>query len=71
MNYTEPLSKEKNDYQQTIEKIANLDSAIGIDAQYTHAIIIDYLQILIKKIDKLEEELRSTIRPNEFFSSSR
>lgn len=51
-----PLEKPKHDYQQTIERIKS-ESAVGIDAQYTHAIIIEYLKQISQKLDILEKKL--------------
>ncbi len=53
MNYLSPLEKSKDDYQDIINKI-RADSSVGIDAQYTHAIIIDYLQQLTRRLEKIE-----------------
>ena len=53
MNYLSPLEKSKDDYRDIINKI-RADSSVGIDAQYTHAIIIDYLQQLTRRLEKIE-----------------
>ncbi len=58
MEFCDPLSKSKNDYESTIARIKS-DSTVGIDAQYTHAIIIEYLQQLTKRVERIEESLRS------------
>jgi hypothetical protein len=52
-----PMSKPKSDYEQTIQHISLPDSPVGIDAQLTHAIIIDYLQQIVERLDKLEARL--------------
>jgi len=58
MNGNEPLTKSKEQYASVIEKIKSENSAVGIDAQYTHAIIIDYLQQIIRRLNALEEGMR-------------
>ncbi|MBL8013405.1 MAG: hypothetical protein JNN05_06105 [Candidatus Omnitrophica bacterium] len=56
MNLENPLDKSKLDYQSTIERIKS-EGAVGIDAQYTHAIIIEYLQQISQRLDVLERKL--------------
>ncbi len=51
---TSPLEKNKTDYQTIINKISAA-SAVGIDAQFTHAIIIDFLQQIEGRLIKLEK----------------
>ena len=55
MDYTNPLEKSKIDYTKLIEKIGAKDSPVGIDAPYTHAVIIEYLQQISDRLDKLEQ----------------
>ena len=43
MKLNDPFKKEKSEYSETINKISMANSAVGIDAQLTHAISIDYL----------------------------
>ena len=62
MRYDEPLSKTKEQYATVIEQIKSENSAVGIDAQYTHAIILDYLQQITKRLDFLEESLNKIKR---------
>lgn len=57
MSFADPMKKSKEEYQKTIEKISMAQSAVGIDAQFTHAIIIDYLQQLHQRLDKIEQRL--------------
>ena len=52
-----PLDTNKNQYQSIINKIKS-DSAVGIDAQYTHAVIIDYLERLTVRVEKIEQLLK-------------
>jgi len=57
MSSSDPMHRSKEDYQNVIDKIKS-DSAVGIDAQFTHAIIIDYLQQISDRLDKVEEQLK-------------
>ena len=56
---TDPLAKSKEQFASTIKKIESEKSAVGIDAQYTHAIIIAYLRQISERLDKLETMIRS------------
>ena len=56
MSYEDPLARSKEDYQLTIQMIKS-DSSVGIDAQYTHAIIIEYLKQISARLDNLEKKL--------------
>ncbi len=53
-----PLYKSKSEYQETIEKISLSNSPVGIDAQYTHAIIIEFLKQISARLEKLEEAMK-------------
>jgi hypothetical protein len=53
----DPIAVSKNDYRTIIERISLPDSPVGIDAQYTHAIIITYLQQIAERLDRLESRL--------------
>ena len=57
---TEPLTTPKDKYGEIIRRISLPESPVGIDAQYTHAIIITYLQQIAERLDKLEAKLIST-----------
>ena len=59
MNTQDPLQRTKADYAELVEKISLPDSPVGIDAQYTHAIIITYLQTIMARIDRLEAALQT------------
>ena len=59
MNPSEPIHRSKEEYSEIIKKISMASSAVGIDAQYTHAIIITYLQQISARLDKLEKELQN------------
>jgi hypothetical protein len=56
MSSTEPIQKSKEDYIEIIEKIRS-ESPVGIDAQLTHAMIIDYLKRLTQQLDRIEKRL--------------
>ena len=53
----EPMSKLREEYAELIEHISLPDSPVGIDAKLTHAIIIDYLQQIASRLDKIESQL--------------
>lgn len=53
----DPVSKPKQEYTEVIEKISAEGSPVGIDAQYTHAIIIEYLRQISERLDRLEARL--------------
>ena len=53
----DPLKKTKEEYKELVQKIALPDAAVGIDAQYTHAIVITYLQQIEKRLLKVERKL--------------
>ncbi len=55
----DPLSAPKGEYSSIIDLISVKDSPVGIDAQYTHAIIITYLQQIEERLDRIEAELRT------------
>lgn len=59
MKYPDPLKKTKSSYARVIKKIALPESSVGIDAQLTHAIVIDYLQQLSDRLSKIEKKLTS------------
>ena len=49
-----PMTISKENYKDIIEHISLANSPVGIDAQYTHAIIITYLQQISQRLEKLE-----------------
>ena len=57
MSVPEPLYRPKEDYADIVKRISAGDSPVGIDAQYTHAIIITYLKQITERLDKLEKQL--------------
>ena len=48
--------KQKDDLQEIIENIASADSPVGMDAVYVHALIIDKLTEIEKRMDTLEQK---------------
>jgi hypothetical protein len=57
---TEPIAVPKADYQEIISRISLPDSPVGIDPQYTHAIIITYLQQIAARLERLEANFKNT-----------
>ena len=53
---TEPLNRGKTDFTELIERISS-DSPVGIDAQYTHAIIIQYLREISERLERIEARM--------------
>ena len=58
MTSSEPLYKSKRKYKDIVKRISLPNSPVGIDAQYTHAIIITYLRQITKRLEKLEAQLK-------------
>ena len=57
--YINPTGQTKEQYKELVDLISLRDSPVGIDAQYTHAIIITYLQQITKRLENLEKSVRS------------
>ena len=57
MSAVEPLFRNKEEYTDIVNRISLPDSPVGIDAQYTHAIIITYLRQIMARVEKLESIL--------------
>ncbi len=55
----DPISKTKDDYTDIIGHINHPESPVGIDAQLTHAIIIEYLQQISGRLADIETELKA------------
>ena len=53
----DPISKTKDDYADIIGHINLPESPVGIDAQFTHATIIEYLQQISDRLKTLETQL--------------
>ena len=58
-NFPNPTQQSKEQYKELVDLISLRDSPVGIDAQYTHAIIITYLQQISKRLEDLEKTVRS------------
>ena len=56
---TDPMSNTKDDYADIIDHIILPESPVGIDAQFTHAIIIAFLQQIGNRLGDIESQLRS------------
>ncbi len=54
----DPLDRPKEEFETILDKIRSTDSPVGIDAQYTHAIIIAYLRRISERLDALESKIR-------------
>lgn len=57
MDKKDPLYIPKDDYAEIVDRIAIPDSPVGIDAQYTHAIVITYLKQISERLERLEKVL--------------
>jgi len=55
----DPLSNTKDDYADIIGHISLPESPVGIDAQFTHAIIIAFLKQISTRLDDIESQLRA------------
>ena len=53
----DPMALSKSDLDLIVQHISLPDSPVGIDAQYTHAIIITYLQQIAARLDDMEARL--------------
>jgi hypothetical protein len=49
-----PLAKPRDEFTELIAQISSPNSPVGIDAQYTHAIIIDFLRQISSRLDAME-----------------
>jgi len=56
MTNLNPIQKSKEQYSNIINQI-KAESNVGIDAQYTHAIIIDYLSQLAERMERMEKRI--------------
>ena len=59
---TDPLSTPKENYQEIVDRISLPDSPVGIDAQYTHAIIITSLRQISDRLTSIELQLTESRR---------
>lgn len=51
--------KSKNELQPIIDQIASPDSPVGMDAVYVHAMILDHLERIGQRLDRLEEAVEA------------
>ena len=58
MHERNPIDRSKEEYTDIVQRISLKDSPVGIDAQYTHAIIITYLQNILSRIERLEKTFK-------------
>lgn len=54
----DPMKKDISEFKNIIEKIGT-DSNVGIDTKLTHAIIIDYLEQISKRIEAIEAAIKN------------
>lgn len=59
MTQVDPLSMPKDALEDIMAQISSADSPVGIDARYTHGIIIAYLRNISERLDALEAASRS------------
>jgi hypothetical protein len=52
--------KSKTDLGDLIKKIASADSPVGMDAVYVHALILDKLEQIERRLQALESDKGST-----------
>lgn len=55
----DPISLTREDYADLMNHISLADSPVGIDAKYTHAIIITYLQQISARLESVEARLNA------------
>ena len=53
----DPLAKPKEAFDDLIAQLSSPDSPVGIDAKYTHAVIIDYLRQISSRLDDIDRRL--------------
>jgi hypothetical protein len=53
----DPMALSKTQLEHIVNHISLPDSPVGIDAQYTHAIIITYLQQIAGRLERLEDRM--------------
>ncbi|MEC7500119.1 MAG: hypothetical protein VX970_00205 [Planctomycetota bacterium] len=58
----------KEELEEIIEQIASIESPVGMDAVYVHALIIDKLQAIENRLNRLENKLQASA-PNENFNN--
>ena len=51
------LEKTKEELAEIVARLRSADSPVGIDAVFTHAVIIDYLKRMTERLDQIERRL--------------
>ncbi len=59
MSPQDPLTLPKEALAAITKQISLANSPVGIDASYTHALIITYLQQINQRLDKIEAKLHN------------
>jgi hypothetical protein len=62
MEMSDPIETPKEKFDDIIQRISLKDSPVGIDAQYTHAIIITYLQQIDTRLKNVETAIANLQR---------
>ena len=57
MPIEDPLAKPRESLDSLVTQISAPDSPVGIDAKYTHAVIIDFLRQIAARLDDIERRL--------------
>ena len=57
MAFDDPLSKTKDSFDELIAQLSSPDSPVGIDAKYTHAVIIDFLRQIAARVVSIEQRI--------------
>ena len=57
MSIDDPLAKPRDSFDELIAKLSSPESPVGIDAKYTHAVIIDFLRQIAARLDDIERRL--------------
>lgn len=51
------FDKNGNDYHEILKQIHSDTSPVGIDAKHTHAVILRYLEEILDRIERIENQL--------------
>jgi hypothetical protein len=57
MPIDDPLAKPRTAVADLINRLGAKDSPVGIDAPYTHAVIIDFLRQIAARLETIEQRL--------------
>ncbi len=63
MSEKTPLDKSLDELDDVVQKLRSENSPVGIDAVYTHAVIIDFLRQLSARLDAIEAKLERQSNP--------